>query len=194
MLLYHVSFKKIRNNILYPRVPDKRSKNEDAHSKRICFADSIEHCLTAMPYGGIALDRLLLIADKTDIDPLLHVYTVDTDQIDHDNFVDTRLLSCFVKDAGITHEMWIINQKVKCHHQIIRVLDADIYKEKDSFNYPLYMVNSIQSEPVKRLNKLAFKNVFHDAVKEKIDLRYLLYFVDSDTEKMTLTYKEDKEA
>ena len=57
-VLWHVSFDKVPEGRFIPRVPENRITQgeyiEDDTIKRVCFSNSIENCLNAMPCGGFA--------------------------------------------------------------------------------------------------------------------------------------------
>lgn len=144
-----------------------------------------------MPLGGIALFKLLMLAQKTSIDPLLHIYTVSKAEIEPDNYIKSSILQHFVGDALFTNESWVINRKVKCEHKIIRVTGADIDFKTDLYKRPIYIVRSINFELVKRLNKNAFERVFEQVVKEKIDLRLMLYLVEWDEKTKRVKARRD---
>ena len=99
--------------VLTPRVPECAvSIYEDVVTKRVCFSDFIEGCLSALqdmprkyyvyvPVGNIKEDAL-------------YIPTVDD-----------------VRDAKYTHEVWILNEiKVKC----IGIIQSKDYDWKEQHN------------------------------------------------------------
>ena len=104
--LYFVSEKNIKDNILFPRIPDNyliQNGYEDNIHKRVCFCKTIEKCLMAL--------------SKNCKDLVFYVYEVD----------DTTKYQIYkpdiseVPDSIITEELWILSPvklkligKIKC--------------------------------------------------------------------------------
>jgi hypothetical protein len=118
-MLYHVSLEKIKRNILIPRIPKQRIEGEDGKIKRICFCDSIEGCLSAMPAGIQIAKNLAFLYRYTKIAPLLYVYTVDESHILPGNLIFPEKVVEHVVDASLTGEHWVINQNVQCQESLI---------------------------------------------------------------------------
>lgn len=101
--LYRVSFDLDRPLVreYLPRVPSSRMMGEDSTIGRVCFADSIEHCLSAMP--GNNWRHAFGIGQRLVAFP----YTIDTDDFDlvTPEILDTEHL---VPDAACTQEHWLL--------------------------------------------------------------------------------------
>ena len=95
-MLYHLSD---NNNltVLTPKVPECAvASYEDVKTKRICFSDIIEGCLSALQ----------------DIPKKYYVY-VPAEQITEKDIYYPTVND--VRDAKYTHEVWILHEiKVKC--------------------------------------------------------------------------------
>lgn len=94
-MLYHLS--KSKNLIkLTPRVPECVVPSyEDSITKRICFSDSIEGCLSAIQEPGE-----------------YYVYNIDQKTYENDLYIPSVY---DVRDAKYTHEVWILKEvNVKC--------------------------------------------------------------------------------
>ncbi len=148
MILYHVSFNEIQNGMLYPRVPENRAPHEDRTIPRICFADSIENCITAMPAGGKALKNLYLRSKMLPISAILHVYHINSNSISVDNLIPNDQVARHVQDAKRTGEVWVINQNVVCTHQIIEVTNVHIKHGYDRYGKDLYEVKYLEWRPL----------------------------------------------
>lgn len=110
--LYHISLDKsiCEETVFYPRVPLDRIRTEDCKTKRICVSKTIEGCFTAVPFFiydlfegdcGTSTEVMVAIFDK--------------EEIKKKNFIDSSELykKDKVRDANITEECWIVNQKIK---------------------------------------------------------------------------------
>ncbi len=151
MILYHVSFNAIENGILYPRIPESRAPHEDKSIPRICFADSIENCLTAIPGGGRALKNLLFRSKVMPISAVLHVYHINTLTVPKENLVPNSEVVRYVPDAKHTGEVWVINQNTVCTHQIIEVTNAHVKHGTDLYGKDVYEVRYLEWRPLGEL-------------------------------------------
>ena len=150
-MLYHVSFSEIRGSKLYPRVPNLRGPGEDATIKRICFSSSMEKCITAMPSGGQALKGMLRLSEEGIYLPILHVYTIEEEEIPHENVWGPETVKEFVEDASCTRETWVVNQEVVCCHEMIQVESAEIVKRSDPHGKEIYIVKNVQWTPITQI-------------------------------------------
>jgi hypothetical protein len=174
-MLYHVSYRAIRGSILYPRIPAQRAYGENNIIKRICFTTTIEKGLTSMPNGGKALKNLLYAAERTLLIPILHIYSINERDIEEGNLLSNEAVFKLVPDAIRNGEVWVINQKVKCKHEIIRVMQADIWQDENPKREELYEVTKINWELLKRLPKESPEKAFK---KPRVDLRLILACID----------------
>lgn len=114
-MLYNVSFALYDNSTyLIPHIPYSVADDEDHKTKRVCFADSIEHCIEAI--GSCHRDLYTGC--------LIVVRSVDKKNLDPSKIITYRELfdSKKVPDALETHEYWYLDEvKVK----------RDIYQIKD---------------------------------------------------------------
>lgn len=114
--LYFLSDKNLNNQTLQPRIPNNYlTKNgyEDNTIKRICFAPSIENCLTALSSN---------IDEKE--------FYVHIPIGDYETYIPTLKE---VPDRNITKEIWIEEPvKVKC---IGKILAIDNSKEGITYKY-----------------------------------------------------------
>lgn len=134
MRLFHVSF--LKDNLLKqftPRVPDSAGATEDKVTERICFADSIEGCLTAMP-SNYRHDYLAKGA-------LITVWTIDTERLPEGSLVTPSELtySNKVPDALDNGEYWV-TIPLKLNGKRFRIID---YSYEFSVNYNALDLQSI---------------------------------------------------
>lgn len=134
MKLFHASFlKEDLNKQFTPRVPDSAGTTEDKVTERICFADSIEGCLTAMSSDF----RHAYLAKGA----LITVWAVDTDELLEGSVVTPSELtySNKVPDALDNGEYWVtipLNLKGKR----LKIID---YSYQFSVNYNALNLQSI---------------------------------------------------
>jgi len=152
-MLYHVSYQTIENSNFYPRIPKARAKNENSNIKRICFSNSIEGCLTAMPGSGKPLKNMLECSKILPIEPIVHIYSIaeDDSRIADGNIVYSQMVNDYVKDAVANHEIWIIGQEIQCDHKIAKITAANIELVHDIYGFEVYKVNSVHWESLKKL-------------------------------------------
>ena len=104
--LYFISEKDIKDNILYPRIPDNyftQHNYEDNKHERICFCKTIDKCLMAL--------------SKNCTNIVFNVYEVDN--INNYQVYEPNINE--VPDCEITKELWILTPvkiklvgKIKC--------------------------------------------------------------------------------
>ena len=111
-MLYHLS--KVENlELLTPKVPECAiPMYEDTKTKRVCFSDSIDGCLSALQSPG----KYYVYIPKENIqEDSIYYPTVDD-----------------VRDAKYTHEVWVLSEiGVKCIG-IIKCSDMYIKERRNS--------------------------------------------------------------
>ena len=111
-MLYHLS--QVNNlELLTPKVPECAiPMYEDTKTKRVCFSDSIDGCLSALQSPG----KYYVYIPKEDIqEDSIYYPTVDD-----------------VRDAKYTHEVWVLTEiGVKCIG-IIKCSDMYIKERRNS--------------------------------------------------------------
>lgn len=122
-ILYHVSVERIAGNRLWQRIPKDRAEGEDKTMKRICFAKTLEGCITAMPNGVKVARNLSLCELHMGLPAILHIYSIKRSDIPDENIKDSNYLleNNLVPDADETGEVWVVNQDVVCNHSVIRL-------------------------------------------------------------------------
>ena len=110
MILYHISNGDLNYNAKFiPRIPIQTLCNEDTETSRICVADSIEGCLSAMPSGGKSLEDSSFYRRY-----YYRVYEIDTEKYgipDEDIYYPEYLYeNGLVDDSISTGEHWILNE------------------------------------------------------------------------------------
>ena len=133
-MLFHLST--YRNlSVLTPRIPENAvPEYEDATTKRVCFSDSIEGCLSALQNPR----EYYVYVPEEDIEDSVYHPTSDE-----------------VKDAKYTHEVWALSEiKVKCIGIVVcEKYDDDmiyeIVKHDDGvsvFYYPYKFIPDMKGE------------------------------------------------
>ena len=95
-MLYHLSTDE-NLKVLTPKIPKNAlPEHEDVKTKRICFSDSIEGCLSSLQTSP---NKYYVYVPENEVDEIdIYIPTVDE-----------------VIDAKFTHEVWIMKEiKVKC--------------------------------------------------------------------------------
>lgn len=125
--LYHISFDPVE--ALIPRVPEHRAPGEDAETPRICFSETIEDAITAMPKGGQALRGMLKCRHK--ITPILYAYIADR-EADREAYLCPYdiYIKHHVHDAIANKEWWAI-KPVTVQIRTLRVENAFFRDAKD---------------------------------------------------------------
>ena len=178
-MLYHISPFKIDN--WKPRIPSTRLKNEDGNIERICMAESVIGCLTAVN-GKDLLTGLLNLERKAKIPALLYLYYIDEEDLNKENYLSNCEIQNkkLVPDADITKEVWLLksaNMKYKIIHikdfsfkiinfnnnkdiynQIVTITDCKYTLEKNSENISLHSffwkeLKNISNKLNKKYNK-----------------------------------------
>lgn len=146
-MLVHVSFDEVKSFV--PRVPKERAKGENKTVKRICFSESIEKAVNAIPNGGYALRGMLR---RKEVTPLLHVYFCIVSDNPDVRFIppETVQKKYNVPDAESTREWWALDIP-KLEHRLVKVDKADMANYTDPFgNHGVYIRN-LEHDLVKKL-------------------------------------------
>lgn len=107
MELYHISLDLEHNGIFELRIPENAHfYGEESHTPRICFASSLEGCLTALPLGVYNLAERLEESEN-----IIKVFKLDLSKynIPNHNVIspETLFSKKYVSDARVTGEHWI---------------------------------------------------------------------------------------
>lgn len=124
---YHISLD-IENVVseFQPQVPSAIHEFEDGTIKRICLSDSIDGCLSGVPFGGRKLEGMtaefqgMLEDAYPDVDHSFdyslpfRVYEFDLRKVKKKNFYSTeRLLNDgLVLDADTSGEVWVVEENL----------------------------------------------------------------------------------
>lgn len=104
-MLYYVSrnYEDIIKKFV-PRIPNNPMPDEDVTIERICLSKSISGCFNAASWGNMM---------RGDFE-VYRLYCFDEKDIQEENFIDTEILwkEELVPDAGLTEEVWVINQEL----------------------------------------------------------------------------------
>lgn len=111
--LYHASNNCDIIEEFVPRIPEFRAEGLDENNTipRICLSDSIEGCLSAVPWGGSRLEDLFWEEGSC----LIRIYEFDIKDLNLKNLLPPEYLysSDLVRDALISGEYWYIHEKLK---------------------------------------------------------------------------------
>lgn len=127
-MLYHVSFERIPNQTLYARIPRVRTFLEEDKTPRISMSTSIEKCITSMPDGITAAEKMIKLLKDTNLPAVLYVYTIDETSIEPKELLLPSEIVDNVPDAVVNQEYWILSESIKCTEHVIKV---DMIKYKD---------------------------------------------------------------
>ena len=118
MKLYNISFNMTdTSNIMYPAIPDSAGTGENKTIKRVCLADSVEHCMQAIASGNRDMCKgSKFIVRETDI-PLTSKYLLNPRFLKQMNYVP---------DALENNEYWSLESvKVKVYLCELQSFDSD---------------------------------------------------------------------
>lgn len=171
-MLYHVSLEEVK--FFEPRIPSLTLLDEDNTTKRICFSNTLEGALSALQ-GSIKLyDGLINISKDYDCPAIIHIYSIEEENIGDDFIIDNRVVSMKVPDAIITGEVWVTKSiDVKeMNHQIIVLTDFNYKDKKFLRNWAIYKINEISykiatTEEI-NMNKKHWDNV-RKGLKEELN-------------------------
>lgn len=104
MKLYHVSLDLLHDGVFIPRIPKNRIPNEDSTYKRVCFSDSLEGCLAALPMGTTLEEEII-----EDQNGVVRVFEIDTEDFGSTLILTPNQLQFkkLVPDAVVNGEYWI---------------------------------------------------------------------------------------
>jgi hypothetical protein len=107
MKLYNITFdNKDRRKIIAPSIPNATCDGENKTIKRVCLADSIEHCMQA-------------VSDTRDMrnGAIVFIREVDTNDLDNRKLIKPKALKekGLVPDALVNNEYWYLdNVEFRC--------------------------------------------------------------------------------
>lgn len=155
--VYHLSFSEVKNNLFIPRIPDIRLSGENDDILRICFSETIEGCISAMPNGVGAIKGLLDLRETEIAFNGAYLYEIDLRDIKQENILtpDELQNKRLVPDAIHTGEYWIINQKVKCKK-------AKLIQVRDITTMIKFLNETTKLELIKNLDYLVLDESFDD--------------------------------
>lgn len=171
--LYHIS-----NNVeiikeFIPRIPSSKADWEDEINQRVCLSNSIEGCLSAVPWGALNLSEMFV--GCLDSSYLLRVYEFDVDSINEEDLIGSDILyeEDLVSDAGSTGECWFIGNKlIPCKTYLIELSDfiedvEDIYSYQDE-QYILENEDTITTKEIDSMLKYSM-SIIKEAVYSVIN-------------------------
>ena len=127
MKLYHVSIDTdTLKREFTPRVPElsrKAVEIEDVKTPRICFAETVSGCVSALP----KYSREKVIQNGTKF----VLYTIDTEDFESEDFISNEKLiqDKTVYDANITKEWWLL-KSVSLQGRLCETIIAEKMKLK----------------------------------------------------------------
>lgn len=129
MLLYHITFDIHQRFYFTPRIPEGAEEwDEECEIPRICFAPTIEGCLTALPVGLMNLPDWL-----EENNNVIKVFTLDTEKygIKKKNIIKPEELynKEYVGDAILTGEHWV-TQDVLFLEEDVKFIEITGYELK----------------------------------------------------------------
>lgn len=138
MKLYHVCLpEESEGDLFYPRVPENRAVGEVSGNPRICLSDNISGCVSAVPWGGLQFDEMMInIPHSTESYPI-KVYEFDSEDIEEGNLIHPSTLykESLVPDAEINQEYWVINQNLKPRNSYFITITEFIEESEDDISY-----------------------------------------------------------
>lgn len=126
MKLYHLTKDLNHDGRFFPRIPNCRAEIEDNTTPRICFANSIEGALTALPVpAGSSFLEL-----NESFGCVWKVFELETDDIPNDAIISPKELyeEGKVLDSWLTGEYWLtqpIDLSQSAYYIIVNELDVD---------------------------------------------------------------------
>lgn len=118
MILYNITFREDDATTLVPTVPYTAAEGEDVCTKRICFADTVPHCIEAISQCSRDLH----------IGSILRIRSVNTDHLDRSSILTPEELfnTSKVPDALQNREYWYLKEVCVTLHKV-RVVDFSYY-------------------------------------------------------------------
>lgn len=138
MKLYNICMaEESTGDLFVPRVPNERAHHEDDSIPRICLSSSLSGCVSAVPWGGLQFDEMILdLGLETESYPF-KVYEFDTDDIIEENLIPPSVLyeKDWVRDAVINDEYWVVNQTLKPRKSYFISITEYIEEVEDCISY-----------------------------------------------------------
>lgn len=158
--LYHVTTDFTHSGFFKPAIPSIRLEGENSTMKRVSLSFSIEGCLTAMPKGGVHLEKTL-----EETNGYLRIIELDT--IMAGLTADDLILPFYlyekgwVMDALATEEVWVLKPFQAQKIFDVRVVDFEAFEEE---LIPDWVKHKPPSLPVLR----KIENITLQKIKESI--------------------------
>lgn len=117
----HLNNRQIEDILFFPEIPHNRLVEEDSTTERICLAESIEGCFTAI--GAHRLEEMLY---ETDNELSAIILTFDTEQMDLKYLRSPEDIDLKVPDAYLTREWWyeLPIKPVKAEVKVLKGFDS----------------------------------------------------------------------
>lgn len=114
MILYNITFRDDDTTTLIPIVPYTAAEDEDKSTKRVCFADTVPHCIEAI--GPCSRDL--------HIGSIFRIRSVNTAHLDNNSILTPEELfkTSKVPDALQNREYWYLKEVSITLHKV-RVVD-----------------------------------------------------------------------
>lgn len=123
-MLYHLSLERIENDTFIPRIPSIRIEGENSDIPRICFTDSIEHCINSMPMGVMLAKNFIMARNKTKAKPFFYLYYFDETKIPKEFIKYPCEISEYVPDVAYSNEHWCLCP-IKCEFKLIELTELE---------------------------------------------------------------------
>lgn len=165
---YHVSYG--HNELIkkfVPRIPDVYSDKESTTIPRICLADTIDHCLSAMS------DKPYTTYDNKPIT----IYSIDLEERElvHPDYLYSH---DWVRDALYTREHWLLKPATLLgYHAYLRSFNSGTYFIPDESKHD-EMVNLIMAKYAEADLKKLKLSVMHDVLTNLLPDNWDTYRID----------------
>lgn len=147
--LYHISNWCEITPSFIPRIPHYRASEEDKTTPRISLSNSIEGCLTAVPWGNSRLEQIFWEYGSF----LIRVYEFKLSEMDTQKLLTPEYLyyTDKVRDANVTKEYWYLDALIPSKTYLIDLSDYSEDSEgwvscKDVMDYLREVKNGNESE------------------------------------------------
>lgn len=138
MKLYNVSLPEdSKIEVFKPRVPSFRAKGENDVIPRICLSSSLSGCISAVVWGGINFENMIIDLGEEPKHYPIKVYEFDSKYISKENIITPEELyeKDLVRDATINEEYWVINQDLKPSREFYITVKDYVEEVVDSISY-----------------------------------------------------------
>lgn len=161
MTLYNITFREDMREVLTPNIPYSAADGENKIINRVCFSDSIEHCVEAI--GPCSRDM--------HNGAIFTIRSVDTDKMNSKSIITPKELfdKGFVPDALETQEYWYLEQVQ------IKLSKAKVISY--SFEYALAWTCIKMKDMQEIVNNLGVTGVIADSSKQLYD-KVNCYFIE----------------